>query len=80
MMKMKIKCRECKRAWEIYPRGRWSDDASRECPSCGCSIDRQTWERQIIPAFGAFMDMNREIVKDSLGYDTPLFTVSFIAR
>lgn len=79
MMKIRIKCRECKRAWEIHPRGKWTDDASRECPSCGCSIDRQTWERQIIPAFGAFMDMNREIVKDSTGYDAPMFSVTFKA-
>ena len=78
-MKMRINCKECGEAWEVYPRGDWTDDVNRECPSCGCSIDRQTWENQIKPAFGAFMDMNREIIKDSTGYGTTLFTVSFMA-
>ena len=77
-MKMVIKCGECKKAWEVYPRGAWTDDINRECPECGCCIEQQTWEREIVPAFGAFMDANRELIKDSTGYGTPLFSVDFI--
>lgn len=52
---------------------------ARTCPHCFKAIERQTWEKQIIPAFHALDDANREIVKDSSGYHTPLFEVSYEA-
>lgn len=51
----------------------------RTCPHCFKAIERQTWEKQIIPAFLALDDANRELVKDSSGYHTPLFEVSYEA-
>lgn len=78
MTSMQIKCTNCNKTWIIYPRGAWTDDINSECPNCGCSIDRQTWERQITPAFGAFMDTNKELYKDATGYNAPLFKVNFI--
>lgn len=43
------------------------------------SIDTQTWEKQIIPAFASMDDANRELEKDHSGYHTPLFDVSYTA-
>ena len=39
-------------------------------------IDSQTWERQILPAFGEFQDMNRELIKDNLN-GSVRFSVDF---
>ena len=58
--------------------GTWNDKA-RQCPHCFSEIDAQTWARQIVPAFCAVSDANRELYKDSTGYHTPLFTFDVIA-
>ena len=54
-------------------------DAARACPHCFKSIDSQTWERQVVPAFHALDDANRELFKDTTGYRVPLFEVDYIA-
>lgn len=84
---MRIKCHYCGGTWEVYGRSITglssptiiSGDYPRTCPHCFKAIERQTWEKQIIPAFLALDDANRELVKDSSGYHIPLFEVSYEA-
>ena len=76
---MRVKCKACRGRWEVYPAQINSDTAST-CPHCGATVDRQTWERQIMPAFGQLEDANRELVKDFIGYaGQTLFTVDYIS-
>ena len=51
---------------------------ARTCPHCGKSIDPQTWEGQVLPAFGMVADANRELVKDATGYHGPQFSFDVI--
>ena len=54
------------------------DERANQCPHCFAEVDRQTWTRQIVPGFGHMEDANRELLKDSTGYDSPLFGVDYI--
>lgn len=76
---MRIKCHYCGGTWEVYGRSITNGDYARTCPHCFKAIEKQTWDKQIIPAFLALDDANRELVKDSSGYHTPLFEVSYEA-
>lgn len=76
---LKIHCDYCGGTWEVYQRDNWNNDKARQCPHCFKSIDRQTWARQIVPAFAALNDANMELVKDSAGYCVPLFSVDYVA-
>lgn len=84
---MRIKCHYCGGTWEVYGRSVTgvssptiiSGDCPRTCPHCFKAIEKQTWDKQIIPAFLALDDANRELVKDSSGYHTPLFEVNYEA-
>ena len=49
------------------------------CPHCGTKIDRQTWEKCVVPAFGAFMDLNRDLFRDHVGEHRPLFQIDMIS-
>ena len=60
---MRIKCHYCGGTWEVYARSVTNGDFARTCPHCFKGIERQTWEKQIIPAFHALDDANRELVK-----------------
>ena len=79
MSYLKIHCGNCKQSWEIYHRDNWKADQERECPHCGSRIEKKTWDRQILPAFGMVDDANRELFKDHTGYHVPLFTFDVIA-
>lgn len=79
MAYMRIYCGDCGGTWEIYGRDDWKNDKARECPHCFSKIGRHTWEKQVIPAFAAVSDANRELYKDSTGYNKPLFTINIIA-
>lgn len=72
-----IHCTSCRTAWQVYPRD-MTDEKSRCCPGCYAEIDAQTWRKQILPAFGAMMDANKELQKDSTGYDAPPFQIDYI--
>lgn len=76
---LKIHCHYCGGTWEAYKRNIVSRDNAHTCPHCFKSIDGQTWEKQIIPAFHTLDDANRELIKDHTGYHTPLFEVSYEA-
>lgn len=73
---LKISC-SCGRTWEVYGH-QVKDKFANQCPHCFSAIDRQTWDNQIIPAFGETQDANRELMKDSMGYHKPLFQVEFL--
>lgn len=75
---LKIHCHYCGGTWEVYKK-LLGVEAARACPHCFKSVDGQTWEKQIIPAFHALDDANRELYKDSTGYHVPLFEVDYIA-
>ena len=79
MAYMKIHCNYCGGTWEIYHRDNWHDDKARQCPHGESKIDRQLWEKEILPAFGAAHDANAELFKDHVGFHRPLFTVDFVA-
>ena len=76
---LRIHCDSCGGQWEVYGSGDFHARTARTCPHCGQRIDGQTWEKQILPAFGGMMDANRELIKDHTGYHSPLFTVDYIA-
>lgn len=76
---LKISCGSCGGKWEVYAH-QVKDERANQCPHCFAEIDRQTWERQIIPAFGEMEDANRELVKDSTGYHGPLFKVGYLPK
>lgn len=79
MSYMQIHCKHCRKHWKVNFTDNWKLDAARTCPHCGMQIDYQTWERQVLPAFGAFHDANFELARDATGYynKTP-FTVSML--
>lgn len=79
MVYLRIHCAACGGVWEVYHRDNWNNDKARQCPHCSAEIDRQTWEKQILPAFGAVHDANAELFKDHKGNDKPLFYVDVIA-
>lgn len=72
MVLMRIYC-ECGTVWTIEQGDNWRADTMRQCPNCHAQIDRDIWEREILPAFGAVADANAELQKDSLGYHRPRF-------
>lgn len=78
MVFMKLRCYSCGYRWIISFTDNWKSDQARTCPNCEKQIDRQTWDRQILPALGAASDANNELYKDATGTGQPLFSVSFI--
>lgn len=77
MTYMSIYCGYCGKRWEVYQRDNWKDERARTCPHCFHEIDAQTWERDVLPAFGAALDCNAELFKNHKG---SIFAVDFIGR
>ena len=75
---LRIHCDYCGGTWDVYGGKDWKNANNRVCPHCHEKIDGQDWNNQILPAFGAMMDANRELIKTHTGYHTPLFTVDYI--
>ena len=75
---LRIHCNYCGGTWDVYGRDDWKNNRSRTCPHCQSKIDGQDWEKQIVPAFGAMLDANRELMKTHTGYHSPFFTVDYI--
>ena len=78
-MYMRIHCDACGGTWEVYQRDNWKDHHARTCPHCFAEIDAQTWEKFVLPAFGASADANAELFKDNVGRHKPRFSVDMIA-
>lgn len=79
MAYIELHCETCNGSWQVYERD-VQRDSSRTCPHCFSEVDTQTWDRQIVPAFGAVDDANRELFKDATGYHRPLFTFDVISN
>lgn len=77
MAQMRIYCDYCKQSYYVYQHSNWKSDTARQCPHCFHMIDRQTWDNIIVPAFGAFMDANMQLVKDTGFRDQTRFAVNF---
>ena len=74
---MTVDCNTCGGSWNVYHVTNWSDDVTRTCPHCFAEIDPQTWENQVLPAFGSMTDANMELLRDNLGQHTPLFRIHY---
>lgn len=72
-----IQCDNCGTSWNIYHRDNWKDWKARTCPMCGESINRDTWDKYILSAFGEMEESNLELVKDHTQYHGTLFTVGY---
>ena len=78
---LRIHCKNCRKSWEVYHRDNWHDELARQCPHCYAEIDRDLWERVVLPAFGAMSDMNRELYKDYTGFlSKQMFAIDYISN
>lgn len=77
---MRIYCGYCGQHWEVYERDNWNSQQAATCPHCGKRIEGQTWVNQVVPAFCAVSDANRELKRDSTGYGLPHFQFDIIAK
>ena len=75
---LRIHCKNCGGYWDVYEDDDYRLRSYKTCPHCKEQIDGQDWEKQVIPAFGAMLDANKELKKTATGYKAPLFTVDFI--
>ena len=78
MAYMRLYCDVCGGSWEIYHRD-IKNDKARQCPHCCSKINKQTWERHVLPAFVLVHDANLELFKDHATSHGPLFTYDVIA-
>lgn len=78
MAYLRIHCDYCGGQWEVYKHN-IKDEYARQCPHCFQKIDRQTWEKQVIPAFNMSNDANAELYKDFCDCN-PLFYFDVIAN
>lgn len=78
MGRLKIHCCNCGCEWDVYHRDNWKDWKSRTCPSCGEEIDPETWENQILNAFGEMEESNIELQKDHDQQHKTMFLVGYM--
>lgn len=74
---LRIHCDQCGGVWEVYGARDYTNDQNRICPHCGHKVEKQTWHGQVLTAFGAMMDANRELMKIRADHG-PLFTVDYV--
>ena len=75
---IRIHCDYCGGTWEVYGRDNYKETQYRTWPHCFSKIYGQDWMNHVLPAFGAMMDANRELIKTHTGYHAPLFTVDYV--
>ena len=68
-MRMEIHCHSCGISWKAGIADDYHRDGARTCLKCGKAIDRQTWEKQVLPALGTVQDANFELAGDAAGYE-----------
>lgn len=68
-----IRCRKCSEEFPIY----WNDTRPEKikCPNCQSELDK-VLTNQIMNAIGTVHDVNHELLKAHMEYETPLFEVS----
>lgn len=74
---LRIHCHNCGGYWDINEGDEYRQRKYKTCPYCQKGIDSQDYDNQVLPAFGAMMDANRELYKTHTGYSAPLFTVEY---
>lgn len=74
---LRIYCGSCRQTWDIYSRDDYHDWKAMTCPHCFEQIDPGLWEKQILPAFGAMEDANRELRKEQEQYGGKPFSISY---
>lgn len=80
MTYMEIHCGSCGRAWRVEISDNYHQDTARTCPRCAAQIDRQTWDKQVLPALGSVHDANFELARDATGYkDGKPFTINVLS-
>ena len=78
MAYLQIHCDYCGGKWDVYKRD-IKNERARQCPHCFQEIDRQSWEKEVIPAFGMVEDANAELYKDHCDRK-PLFYFDVVAN
>lgn len=78
MAYVKLHCETCGGEWEVYGRD-IKDDKARQCPHCTAKIDRQMWEREVIPAYEAVKEANAALFTENACRHRPLFTFDVVA-
>lgn len=76
---IRVHCGYCSDTWDVYDRDK-TNPLANQCPHCFKEIDRQTWEKQIIPAWAAMDYAGRELFKDHTGFGVPLFHIDCISN
>ena len=79
MAYMKICCEYCGGSWEVYERDDWASGKAATCPHCAEKIDLQTWRRCVLPAFGSFINMNKELFSEHANDHRSLFQIDMIS-
>lgn len=75
---LRIHCHNCGNHWDINEGDDYKQRKYKTCPYCKEQIDGQDFDNQVLPAFGAMMDANRELKKTHTGYNASLFSVEFM--
>ena len=78
MVIMRIHCGACGGTWEVYRKQR-DVSASRACPHCDYTIDRETWAKKILPAFQAVGAANMALASDHTEKHTAEFEIDYIS-
>lgn len=76
---MKISCESCGGSWEVYDRDDMMNKKTSTCPHCGAKIDRETWQKGIVPAFAMMISANRTLFRNNAEDHRPLFQVDMIS-
>lgn len=76
MVALLLYCNSCGCKWEIIERDDFTNEKHSVCPNCGEQIDRQTWDRFILPAFGVMIDANNELTRDAIANRKSGFTAA----
>ena len=75
---LSIHCGGCGSDWIVYHRDDFKNWKARTCPVCGKATNPQTWEKQVLRAFGEMEDAGMELVKDHTQLHGTLFTVGYV--
>lgn len=80
---LEIHCHECGTVYEVLPECVMERDTLPNglhpycCPHCFAQMNTRTWNK-LVRAYGELQDINRELLKDHIGYrDHPLFQAAY---
>ena len=79
MAYLRIFCESCGNKWEVYKRN-INDDNARQCPHCYKRIERNVWNRSVLPALCAVDEVNIDLFKDHTFNHVALFSFDVIGN